>query len=29
MKELLIVLAIVAVWFFIQGWLLPRLGVST
>jgi len=29
MNDILIVLAIVAVWFFVQGWLLPRLGVST
>jgi hypothetical protein len=29
MTDFWIVLVIVAVWFFIQGWLLPRLGVST
>ncbi len=29
MNELLIVLLVIAVWFFIQGWLLPKLGVST
>jgi|ADurb_Oil_01_Slu_FD_contig_31_3782215_length_525_multi_2_in_0_out_0_1 hypothetical protein len=29
MKEVLIFIAIIGVWFFLQGWLLPRLGVST
>ena len=29
MNELLIVLLVIAVWIFIQGWLLPKLGVST
>jgi len=29
MKELLILLAVVGGWFFIQVYLLPRLGVST
>ena len=29
MNDLLILLIVVAVWFFVQGWLLPRLGVST
>jgi hypothetical protein len=29
MNELLIVLLVIAVWFFIQGWLLPKLGIST
>ncbi len=29
MKEILILLLIVAVWIFVQGWLLPKLGVST
>jgi hypothetical protein len=29
MKEVLIFVAIIGVWFFLQGWLLPRLGVST
>jgi hypothetical protein len=29
MKEIGIIIAFVAVWFFLQGWLLPKLGVST
>ena len=29
MNEFLIVLLVIAVWFFIQGWLLPKLGIST
>jgi hypothetical protein len=29
MKELWIVLGIVAAWIFLQAWLLPRMGVST
>ena len=29
MNELLIVLLVIAVWFFIQEWLLPKLGIST
>jgi hypothetical protein len=29
MKELLILLAVVAVWVFLQAYLLPKLGVST
>ena len=29
MTELLILLIVVGVWIFLQGWLLPRLGVST
>ena len=29
MNELLIVLLVIVVWFFIQGWLLPKLGIST
>jgi hypothetical protein len=29
MKDLLLVLAIVAVWFVLQKYILPRLGVST
>jgi hypothetical protein len=29
MKEVLIFIAIIGVWFFLQGWLLPRMGVST
>jgi hypothetical protein len=29
MYDLLIFLGIVAAWFFIQGWLLPRMGVAT
>jgi hypothetical protein len=29
MTELLILLAVVAVWYFLQAYLLPKLGVST
>jgi hypothetical protein len=29
MNDLLMWVIFVAVWFFIQGWLLPRLGIST
>ena len=29
MNDLLLLIIVGAVWFFIQGWLLPRLGVST
>jgi hypothetical protein len=29
MKELLILLAVVAVWVFLQAYLLPKLGIST
>jgi hypothetical protein len=29
MKELLILLAVVAVWVFLQAYLLPKLGVNT
>lgn len=29
MKELLAIAAFVALWFFLQAWLLPRLGVPT
>ncbi len=29
MSDILIVLLIVAVWVFLQAWLLPRLGVPT
>jgi hypothetical protein len=29
MKELLILLAVVAVWLFLQAYLLPKLGVNT
>jgi hypothetical protein len=29
MKDLLIPALVIAVWVFLQGWLLPRLGVST
>jgi hypothetical protein len=29
MNDLLILLILVAVWFFVQGWLLPRLGIPT
>jgi hypothetical protein len=28
-KEILIVLMIIAVWVFLQAWLLPRMGIST
>jgi hypothetical protein len=29
MKEILIMLAIVGVWFLLQAYILPKLGVST
>jgi hypothetical protein len=29
MGELLAIAAFVALWLFLQGWLLPRLGVPT
>jgi hypothetical protein len=29
MNDLLVLVIVVAVWFFLQGWLLPRLGIST
>ncbi len=29
MKALLILLGVVAAWVFLQGWLLPKLGVPT
>jgi hypothetical protein len=29
MNELLTLLIVVAVWFFVQWWLLPKLGIST
>jgi hypothetical protein len=29
MTELLILLAVVAVWYFLQAYLLPKLGVRT
>jgi len=29
MNDLLVLLLILAVWVFVQAWLLPRLGVST
>jgi hypothetical protein len=29
MSDLLIFLLILAGWFFIQGWLLPRMGIAT
>jgi hypothetical protein len=29
MNDLLLLLLIVGGWFFLQGWLLPRLGIST
>jgi hypothetical protein len=29
MKEILIVMAIVGIWFLLQAYILPKLGVST
>ncbi len=29
MTELLIFIAVLAVWYLLQAWILPRLGVST
>jgi len=29
MKEILILLAVVAVWFVLQAYILPRMGIST
>ena len=29
MSDFLIFIFIIALWFFLQGWLLPRLGIST
>jgi hypothetical protein len=29
MNDLIMLVIFVAVWFFVQGWLLPRLGIST
>lgn len=29
MNDIFLLLAVVAGWFFLQGWLLPKLGVST
>jgi len=29
MQELLVILIVIAVWFFVQRWLLPRMGVAT
>jgi hypothetical protein len=29
MKEILILLAVVGVWFLLQAYILPKLGVST
>jgi hypothetical protein len=29
MSDLLMLVIVVAVWFFVQGWLLPRMGIST
>jgi hypothetical protein len=29
MHDLLLPVIVIAVWFFLQGWLLPRLGIST
>ena len=29
MNELLVLVIVVAVWFFLQVWLLPRMGIST
>jgi len=29
MNDIMILVIVVAVWFFVQGWLLPKLGIST
>ena len=29
MNDLMMLVIFVAVWFFVQAWLLPRLGIST
>jgi hypothetical protein len=29
MNDLLMLVIVIAVWFFVQWWLLPRLGIST
>ncbi len=29
MKELLILLAIIAVWYLLQAYILPKMGIST
>lgn len=29
MNDLLVFIIIIAIWFFLQAWLLPKLGVST
>jgi hypothetical protein len=29
MKEILILLAVVGVWYFLQAYLLPKLGIGT
>jgi len=29
MKEILILLAVVGVWYFLQAYILPKLGIST
>jgi hypothetical protein len=29
MKEILILLAVVGVWYFLQAYLLPKLGIAT
>lgn len=29
MNDLLIFLLVIAAWFFIQWWLLPKMGIST
>ncbi len=29
MKELLILLSIIAVWVFVMGYVLPKMGIST
>lgn len=29
MKEILIMLAVVAVWYVLQAYILPRMGIST
>jgi len=29
MNDLLLLLIVLGAWFFIQGWLMPKLGIST
>ncbi len=29
MSDILIFIIIIALWFLLQGWLLPRMGIST